>query len=68
MLVGWEGQWGGGWALTLADRDQRETKLLLSKEMKEGFEIKLKTVPQTLLSFLRKLRHWQRLQKHSEPI
>ena len=61
--VGWKGT-----TVWLADRGQRETKLLLSKEVRGGLETKLKTVSQILLSLLRKLLSWQRLQTHTEPI
>lgn len=59
-MVWWVG------CLWLVDRGPKETKLPLWKEVMEGLEIKLKNVPQTLLSFLMKLFHWQRLQKHTE--
>ena len=63
----WSNSYWEGTTVWLADRDQRETKLLLSNEMRGGLETKLKTVPKYFYlywgsSFL------GRLQAHTEPI
>lgn len=69
MMVGQEGTvvWQGvcSW---LAARGQKEKNLPLGTEVRGGLEIRLKNVPKTLLSFLNKLLHWQRLQKHIESV